>query len=115
VLQDIAVARSILILCGQKDLDGQVFYAGLHKVAAIEGSNHPVVNLIGQVNSWSARLDTHKSVQGPNSLGVARFSTLIGHYYHQEASRQQDKIYALPGMCTDDLQKADLSPDYTAP
>jgi hypothetical protein len=40
---------------------------------------------------------------------------LLSQYYHHEASKQHDKVYALLGMCTDDVQDSGLLPDYALP
>ena len=34
-------------------------------------------------------------------------------YYAHKATRLYDKVYALLGMCLDDLSKAVLEPNYT--
>jgi hypothetical protein len=36
-------------------------------------------------------------------------------YHTHEASKRHDKVYALLGMSSDDLSRADLLPNYQAP
>ena len=41
------------------------------------------------------------------------FGELVDMYYAHKATRLYDKVYALLGMCLDDLSKAVLEPNYT--
>jgi ankyrin repeat protein len=54
--------------------------------------------------------------EGRLSLGIYSLGELVDMYHAHEATRFHDKIYALLGMCTDDLvllRTAGLDPDYS--
>lgn len=50
-----------------------------------------------------------------SNLAIATMGDLIEMYFTHEATKRHDKVYALLGMCSDDLSKAGLSPDYQLP
>ncbi|KAF7882732.1 uncharacterized protein EAF02_006095 [Botrytis sinoallii] len=110
VLQEVAAARHILIMCGLVEIDGYAFCSGL--------------------NLWKDSLEAYPKLQrlirlqtfGPNmqknssdnfSLDIRPLSELIETYYTRESTDVLDKVYALLAMCSDNPTSAGLLPDYT--
>jgi hypothetical protein len=52
---------------------------------------------------------------GRVSQNICPLGELIDMYHTHEATWRHDKAYALLGMSSDDLSKANLSPDYKVP
>ena len=107
VLQEVAAARDVRVLCGPKDLNGFSFCTGLQMLSKEMGSqsDHPVVSLIREAISRSPRMSMSKY-----SLGE-----LLDMYHTYEASKRHDKVYALLGMINGDPQTDALVPDYAIP
>jgi hypothetical protein len=96
------------------DLDGFAFCAGLQKLSTSDSlsSVHPVTHLIKRATFRSANITGNT---GRASLGIYKLGQLLDLYHEYEASKRHDKIYALMGMSSDDLESAGFSPDYDAP
>jgi hypothetical protein len=52
---------------------------------------------------------------GRASQDICPLGELIDMYHTHQATLRHDKVYALLGMSSDDLSKANLSPDYKVP
>jgi ankyrin repeat protein len=52
---------------------------------------------------------------GESLEAICTLGELIDMYHTHEASKRHDKVYALLGMSSDDLSRADLLPNYQAP
>jgi hypothetical protein len=52
------------------------------------------------------------SRSGRSSLDICPLGELIDRYYTHEATKRHDKVYALLGISSDDLSKANLQPNY---
>lgn len=48
-------------------------------------------------------------------LDICSLGQLVDMYYAHKATKRHDKIYALRGMCSDDLSTARLEPNYDLP
>ncbi|KAJ4991667.1 het domain protein [Stagonosporopsis vannaccii] len=113
VLQEVAAARHIRILCGEKELDGYAFYNGLHELSRHTGVQHPSVYLLRHATFRSSP----SSVRNESHLAsVVRYSLLelLDLYHEYGATKRHDKIYALLGMSTD-VMEVGLTPDYSCP
>jgi hypothetical protein len=53
--------------------------------------------------------------QGKLSLDICSLGELVDMYHTYKATIPHDKVYALLGMCSDDLYGAGLEPDYSLP
>ncbi|OCK84868.1 hypothetical protein K432DRAFT_85503, partial [Lepidopterella palustris CBS 459.81] len=113
VLQEMAAARHVLIMCGSTEIDGHAFCLGLDFVGtAIEDITTQVTFLIrGAV--FRSRNISRK--QGRLSLDICSLSELFDMYHTYKVTKLHDKVYALLGMCSDDLGAARLEPDYSLP
>lgn len=49
------------------------------------------------------------------SLAIAPLAGLLDMYLTRQATDARDKVYALLGMCSDDLRSSGLTPDYSRP
>jgi hypothetical protein len=72
----------------------------------------PVCSLIKQLLP-ATRFSTPDSSQTP--LQICPLGELVEMFFTHEATKCHDKIYALLGMCSDDLSEAGLSTDYRLP
>ncbi|KAG5665085.1 hypothetical protein KAF25_008819 [Fusarium avenaceum] len=119
VLQEVAAARHILVKFGRVEIDGYAFCTGLD---ALKLSYHGDLNLQMLIRSvlylirgaaFRQRQIAEKSVRF--SLGICPLSELVGMYHNRQATERHDKVYALFGMCSDDLQDAGLLVDCKIP
>ncbi|KAL6885399.1 heterokaryon incompatibility domain-containing protein [Trichoderma evansii] len=116
VLQEVAAARNVLILCGPMEIDGYVFCIGINSLEITYESNPNLRNLI-QSATYLIRRRVFPPTQaiskpGEFSLNIAPLGELIDMYHAREASDCRDKIYALLGMSSDNSGSGSLSPDY---
>ncbi|KAJ6279101.1 hypothetical protein J3E71DRAFT_222032 [Bipolaris maydis] len=117
VLQEVAAARHILIMCGTTEIDGYAFSLG---VDLFEGFDDARVDLQSATRSVTYlikgsifRSDFSMSRSGRSSLDICPLGELVDLYRTHEATRRHDKVFALIGMSSDDLSKAKLLPDYS--
>jgi len=119
VLQEVAAARHIRIACGATEIDGYAFCLGLEKFEKFNksrghsSSSAPPVNYLikGSINRPNFSM-TRKANQ---SLDICSLGQLMDMYHTHKATKHHDKVYALLGMCSDDLSDVGLSPDYSIP
>ncbi|KAF2175471.1 HET-domain-containing protein, partial [Zopfia rhizophila CBS 207.26] len=119
VLQEVAAARHVLIMCGPTEIDGYAFCLG---VDSFKGFNKARVDLQSLVRSVTYlirgaifRPDFSMSGSGRSSLDICPLGELIDMYRTHEATQRHDKVFALLGMSSDNLGKANLLPDYRVP
>ncbi|KAH7235451.1 hypothetical protein BKA59DRAFT_444431 [Fusarium tricinctum] len=119
VLQEVAAARHVLVKFGRVEIDGYAFCTGLD---ALELSYHGDLDLQLLIRSvlylirgavFRPRQIAEKSVRF--SLGICPLSELVEMYRNRQATERHDKVYALFGMCSDDLDDAGLLVDYKIP
>ncbi|KAK0642170.1 heterokaryon incompatibility protein-domain-containing protein, partial [Cercophora newfieldiana] len=115
VLQEVTAARHILMIYGSSTIDGQAFCLGLE----------PLLPLVeDQSLQWLAR-STAQLMQGAalrprpalrhhrsESPGIRPLGELIDMFHDRKATKAHDKIYALLGMCTDNVLDQ-FGPDYS--
>ncbi|TGO16027.1 hypothetical protein BTUL_0033g00650 [Botrytis tulipae] len=114
VLQEVGLARSIMIVCGSVEMNGYTFCSGVSKLesllknyADLQSLIRPTIHLI----RGSIFRPKYKS----SSLGDLSLGELIDMYHNHKATVRHDKVYALLGMCSDHLSSTGLLPDYTIP
>ena len=119
MLQEAAAARRSLIVCGLTEIDGFAFCSGLERLMKIDETREslmdqvrPITLLIGQA-IYRPRLALKRT--GRASLNTFPLVELIDIYHTHEATKLHDKIYALLGMSTDDIDESGLLPDYQVP
>ncbi|KAN0083077.1 HET domain containing protein [Elaphomyces granulatus] len=113
VIQEVAAARHVLIMCGPTEIDGYAFCLGID---SLKGSHLDLQSLVCPViyliRGTIFRPDYSMGRSGRSSLDICPLSELIDMYHAHEAARRHDKVYALLGMSSDNLSKVNLSPDY---
>ena len=97
-------------MCGSVEIDGHAFCLGLDSLdTAFEGSMIQVTFLIrGAIFRARETLRGQKGL----SLDICSLGELVDMYHTYKATRLHDKVYALLGMCSDDLKTAGLEPNY---
>ncbi|PQE18702.1 hypothetical protein CJF30_00009696 [Rutstroemia sp. NJR-2017a BBW] len=90
VLQEVAAARNIIIMCGSTTIDGYAFCLG----------------------RAGLRPKSTANMSGRFSLEIRSLAELIDMFYSRQATDPRDKVYALLGMSSEDPEKAALQPDY---
>ncbi|CZR58311.1 related to heterokaryon incompatibility protein [Phialocephala subalpina] len=119
VLQEVAAARHVLIMCGSAEIDGYVFCLCVELLKDFYEAHPNVQSLVRSVTYlikgaiFRPKYTTSRS--GTVSLDICPLGELIDMYYTHEATQRHDKVYALLGMSSDNLSKASLSPNYGVP
>ncbi|RDH37735.1 HET-domain-containing protein [Aspergillus welwitschiae] len=106
VLQEVGVARSIMFRCGLAQVNGYSFCEGLSRLKLSLLPDH-VLTVIPLVRSSIIRPRNSRKLPGNLPLGE-----LIDMYRTHFATVPHDKIYALLGLCSDDLKTPCLRPNY---
>jgi len=118
VLQEVAAARHILIKCGSAEIDGHAFCSGLsalkpfHPRPDLRTLVSPIAYLIRGAIFRRRYNGDEISRPGSFSLNICALSELVDMYHTRKATDPLDKVYALQGMCLDDLDAAGLSANY---
>ncbi|CAD6447540.1 a5565455-822b-4b0f-a687-8fc7c20c702a, partial [Sclerotinia trifoliorum] len=112
VLQEVGLARQILIMCGSAMVDGYAFSLGFSRIFYEDDSDLP--NLIRPV-IYLIRGATFRPKHSVSPSGALSLGELIDMYHNHMATKRHDKIYALLSMSSDNLNPTGLSPDYTVP
>ncbi|KAF2182882.1 HET-domain-containing protein, partial [Zopfia rhizophila CBS 207.26] len=119
VLQEVAAARHILIMCGSKDIDGYAFCLGLRPLrlsyATCPGLQSLIRSVTYLIRGSIFRPKHARSSSDKVSLDIRPLCELIDMYHTHEATERCDKVYALLGMSSDNPSAAGLSPDYRIP
>ncbi|KAF7864071.1 hypothetical protein EAF04_007036 [Stromatinia cepivora] len=114
VLQEVGLARSILILCGFAEIDGFTFCLGISKLGHFfENSSH--LRSLIRATIYMIRGSIFRPKHTLSPLGDLSLGELIDMYHAHKATIRHDKVYALLGMSSDDLSSTGLLPDYTIP
>lgn len=122
VLQEVAAARHILVMCGSRVIAGQAFYLGvtaLRKRFGEHSKGLATLNSMAQLMK-DAFVRTRQNTDGVVvkarfSLNISRLGDLLAMFCTHEATDARDKIFALLGMACDDLEGSGLEPDYSLP
>ncbi|KAK3984187.1 ankyrin repeat-containing domain protein [Cladorrhinum sp. PSN332] len=121
VLQEVAAARHILLKCGQLEVDGYAFCLGLSALnhLSLSATTYAAAFLMRGSIFRSRRVNIASTVDQPQgrrfSLNIRPLSELIDMYHTREATDLRDKVYALLGMCTDNLSETEISANYQIP
>ena len=115
MLQEVAAARHVVMMCGSTEIDGPAFCLGVNSLklsytASPELQTLPSVTyLIGRAG---LRSKYTANVLERFSLEIRSLAELVDMFHTREATDVRDKVYALLGMSSDNLEGADLRPDY---
>jgi ankyrin repeat protein len=115
VLQEVAAARHIVIMCGSTTIDGYAFCLGV-KSLKLFSTDSPALQTLGSVvyliERAGLRLKYTANLPGSFSLEIRSLAELIDMFHSRQATDPRDKVYALLGMSSDDPEKGMLQPDY---
>lgn len=119
MLQDIAAARHIVIMCGSMEIDGNSFCLGLKALEESEDlpytlpGRHGLPSLTNLIKQANVRPKyTEVPLEG-YSLHICSLVELITMFHTRKASDHRDKVFALISMSSeDDPLKTTLKPDY---
>ncbi|OCL01779.1 hypothetical protein AOQ84DRAFT_328482, partial [Glonium stellatum] len=114
VLQEVAAARRVLIMCGPAEINGYAFCSGFNKLKLSYGAHPGLQSLIRSV-TYVIRGAIFRPKYTTSSSGGICLGELIDMYHTREATECHDKVYALFGMSSDDPSAAGLSPNYKVP
>ncbi|KAF2022634.1 HET-domain-containing protein [Setomelanomma holmii] len=119
VLQEIAAARHVRVMCGSLEIGGYAFCSGLESLKHFYETLPELRSLIHSVvylmEGAIFRPDYRTSLSDRVSLEICPLGELIEMFHTREATLLHDKVYALLGMSSDNTNAAGLSPDYTVP
>jgi hypothetical protein len=118
VLQEVATARHVHMLCGPSEIDGYAFCMGVEALSSLFDSHLALQGRIYSVTTLmkeSIFRENQTSPLGLTGLDKRPLAELLAMYHTHKATRLHDKLYALLGMCSDDLEAAKLLPDYSIP
>jgi hypothetical protein len=116
VLQEVAAARRILIMCGLAEMNGYCFSSGLKKLD-ISYKAHPdlqrlILPVLRLIRGAIFRPKLATNLSSRVSLEIGPLGDLMDAYHTHNATDRRDKVYALLNMSTDDTDAAGLLPDY---
>lgn len=125
VLQEVAAARHVLVLCGSVAIDGLALCALIDRLGYVESPEiwaalQSGVNLMKDAfqRNGSGRVGNLPGLATTTSqfgLAISPLAGLLDMYLTRQATDVRDKVYALFGMCSDDLSSSGLAPDYSLP
>jgi hypothetical protein len=119
IIQEVAAARHVLIMCGSTEIDGYAFCLGLELFKGFfkdyPGLQGPIDSVTYLIRGAIFRPKYATSTLGRVSLDICLLGELMDMYHTHKATIRHDKVYALLGMSSDNLSKANLSPNYGVP
>ena len=112
MLQEVAAARHVLIMCGSTTIDGYAFCLGVKSLELFYTAS-PELQTLPSVTYLIERagLRSKHTANLPErfSLKIRSLAELIDMFHSRQASDTRDKVYALLGMSSDDTS---VQPDY---
>ncbi|OGM45516.1 hypothetical protein ABOM_006475 [Aspergillus bombycis] len=114
VLQEVALARDIVVMCGSVEMNGYAFISGLQSLEVLRTA-HPRLQGLVQSAYHLIKDAVFRPSYRFNTRGTLSIGELIDMYHSRHASCLHDKVYALLGMCSDDPDTEALRPDYKLP
>ncbi|KAF4635257.1 hypothetical protein G7Y89_g2840 [Cudoniella acicularis] len=118
VLQEVAAARHIVMICGPTEIDGYAFCLGVRSLKLSYTASPKLQTLPSVIHLITgAGLRSKHTTYLPKrfSLNIRCLADLIDMFHTRQATDTRDKVYALLGMSSDDPSPASLQPDYTKP
>ena len=112
VLQEVGVARSIQIMCGPIQMDGYVFSTGVGN-SGISFSDDPGLKAVASSVVSLMKSAIFRPPYTPATTSGLPLVDLLNMYHKREATQRHDKVYALLGLCNEDLEASGLLPDYS--
>ncbi|RDW77156.1 hypothetical protein BP6252_05209 [Coleophoma cylindrospora] len=125
VLQEVAAARRVEILCGRSKIDGYAFCLAMDSLRESFKAHNELQTLQNAIGSITylirgAIFRPYRQTLGTISEAICPLGELVDMFRTHQASEPQDKVYALLGMSSDgmnsdDMSKPNLLPDYSVP
>ncbi|KAF7526494.1 hypothetical protein G7054_g10751 [Neopestalotiopsis clavispora] len=120
VLQEVGVARRIQIRCGRSVIDGHAFALAAEVLKSTSETCAKEQALHNKIQSAAFLIKQSifkPPYHGPPTTtgGICSFGELVDMFHGREATKSHDKIYALLGMSSTDMDGSGLLPDYTVP
>ncbi|PQE15502.1 hypothetical protein CJF32_00006848 [Rutstroemia sp. NJR-2017a WRK4] len=115
VLQEVAAARHVIMRCGSATIDGYAFCMGVKSLGLYHAGTsdlQPLPAVISLIEGAGLRSKHTASSKQRFTLGIRSLAELLDMFHIREASKSHDKVYALLGMSSDELEKGVLEPDY---
>ncbi|KAG4432968.1 hypothetical protein IFR05_011536 [Cadophora sp. M221] len=112
ILQEVAAARHVLIMCGPTEIDGYAFCLGIDSLKSFFETRADLRTLIQSV-TYLIRGAIFRTGTLPQA--ICKLGELIDMYHNHEATLPHDRVYALLGMSgmeSKDLRNAKMVPDY---
>jgi hypothetical protein len=116
VLQEVAAARHLAIMCGEAEITGDSFSRGLP--ACLEEIESPSRNLgatlVGMMGWEAPQSANSEEPSSVSRLNIMSLGQLLDRLHLHKATDQRDKVFALLGICgaADHITDPPL-PDYT--
>ncbi|TFB01906.1 hypothetical protein CCMA1212_006340 [Trichoderma ghanense] len=115
VLQEVAAAQHIVMMCGSERIDGYAFCLGFPSLLPYDDIPSHIRSVTYLMRGSIFRPSYSINSAGGISLDIRPLSGLIDLYHAHEATERHDKIFALLGMSSDNPGASGLTPDYKIP
>ncbi|EHK18397.1 uncharacterized protein TRIVIDRAFT_3172, partial [Trichoderma virens Gv29-8] len=115
VLQEVAAAQHIVMMCGSMRIDGYAFCLGLPSLLRYEDIPSHIRSVTYLMRGCIFRPKYRVNSMGGISLDIRPLGALIDMYHAHEATERHDKIFALLGMSSDNPTTSGLLPNYKTP
>ncbi|KAL5328184.1 hypothetical protein ACEPPN_001680 [Leptodophora sp. 'Broadleaf-Isolate-01'] len=109
VLQEVAAARHVIVVCGSTEIDGYAFCLGLKVMRKSQQLSyaalpafHSLPSLTDLIERAGLRPKHTPNLLQPYSLRIRSLAELVDMFRSRQASDPRDKVYALLGMSSDD-------------
>jgi hypothetical protein len=110
VIQEVAVAKKLTIICGARTMDGTEFAKSLHRRILARVRSDGLRTRLTLLRPLLAYMATESANKPTEEL-----LTLLHRFRSWEATNPRDKVYALLGLGADSNDSGELQPDYNLP
>jgi len=117
VLQEVAAARHVVIMCRSTEIDGHAFSIGIREMR-LDSVDPSAMSRVRSAAFLIEKVTTRPKYASSSaeserfSLDIASLGELMDMYYNRETSDSRDQVYAILGMASGSIP-ADLMPDYS--
>ncbi|PKK47765.1 hypothetical protein CI102_7553 [Trichoderma harzianum] len=115
VLQEVAAAQHIVMMCGSIRIDGYAFCLGLPSLLQYKDIPSHIRSVTYLMRGCIFRPKYSVNSLSGISLDIRPLGALIDMYHTHEATERHDKIFALLGMSSNDPTNHGLLPNYNTP
>ncbi|KAI0814470.1 heterokaryon incompatibility protein-domain-containing protein [Xylaria sp. FL0064] len=115
VLQEVAAARQVLIMCHSTEIDGYVFFSGLNALNLASKDPETQNRIRSAAYLIKGAIFRSKYATNPSdrfSLNIHPLGELVDAYHNRQATDRRDKVYALLRMSSDYIP-TNLLPNYS--